>query len=203
MLLLIVIFLFFFPLQEQKGLNKIVLGLYPYEAVHPDDLGFKKGEKMKILEEWVYESESRLKFFRKDIVGLWNNTTHNLVNSSVRNQMWLDGSHSSESAVLASLPRPASSLKSVPFSNLQIFCFWQRTWVGQLIAFREHLFWASYWGVKGTDHIDGCNVFVFYFLSTKDTREVCSWTFLHDFRGPSLSDKVSDAHVQTKVSWKP
>ncbi|XP_075887701.1 tyrosine-protein kinase Lyn isoform X3 [Nelusetta ayraudi] len=38
-------------MEEQKGMNKIVLGLYPYEAVHPDDLGFKKGEKMKILEE--------------------------------------------------------------------------------------------------------------------------------------------------------
>uniref|UniRef100_A0A3Q3XQK5 Tyrosine-protein kinase n=1 Tax=Mola mola TaxID=94237 RepID=A0A3Q3XQK5_MOLML len=28
-----------------------MVGLYPYEAVHPDDLGFKKGEKMRILEE--------------------------------------------------------------------------------------------------------------------------------------------------------
>uniref|UniRef100_A0A3Q1HVT1 Tyrosine-protein kinase n=1 Tax=Anabas testudineus TaxID=64144 RepID=A0A3Q1HVT1_ANATE len=37
--------------QRQKGSNKIVVGLYPYDAVHPDDLGFKKGEKMKILEE--------------------------------------------------------------------------------------------------------------------------------------------------------
>uniref|UniRef100_A0A7N6AUB0 Tyrosine-protein kinase n=1 Tax=Anabas testudineus TaxID=64144 RepID=A0A7N6AUB0_ANATE len=36
---------------QQKGSNKIVVGLYPYDAVHPDDLGFKKGEKMKILEE--------------------------------------------------------------------------------------------------------------------------------------------------------
>lgn len=47
-----------FPLQEQKGTNKIVLGLYPYEAVHPDDLAFKKGEKMKVLEEWVSGSNS-------------------------------------------------------------------------------------------------------------------------------------------------
>uniref|UniRef100_A0A3Q0R6D6 Tyrosine-protein kinase n=1 Tax=Amphilophus citrinellus TaxID=61819 RepID=A0A3Q0R6D6_AMPCI len=38
-------------LTKQKGVNKIVIGLYPYEAVHPDDLGFKKGDKMKILEE--------------------------------------------------------------------------------------------------------------------------------------------------------
>uniref|UniRef100_A0A3Q0R6J9 Tyrosine-protein kinase n=1 Tax=Amphilophus citrinellus TaxID=61819 RepID=A0A3Q0R6J9_AMPCI len=36
---------------NQMGVNKIVIGLYPYEAVHPDDLGFKKGDKMKILEE--------------------------------------------------------------------------------------------------------------------------------------------------------
>lgn len=44
-----------FHLLEQKGSNKIVVGLYPYDAVHPDDLGFKKGEKMKILEEWVFK----------------------------------------------------------------------------------------------------------------------------------------------------
>lgn len=42
-----------FSLLEQNGVNKIVVGLYLYAAVHPDDLGFKKGEKMKILEEWV------------------------------------------------------------------------------------------------------------------------------------------------------
>ncbi|XP_030607300.1 tyrosine-protein kinase Lyn [Archocentrus centrarchus] len=41
----------FQKMEEQKGVNKIVIGLYPYEAVHPDDLGFKKGDKMKILEE--------------------------------------------------------------------------------------------------------------------------------------------------------
>lgn len=40
-----------FPLLEQMVVGKIMVGLYPYEAVHPDDLGFKKGEKMKILEE--------------------------------------------------------------------------------------------------------------------------------------------------------
>lgn len=44
---------FLFPISEQKGVGKIVVALFPYEAVHPDDLGFKKGEKMKILEEWV------------------------------------------------------------------------------------------------------------------------------------------------------
>lgn len=32
-----------------------MISLYPYEAIHPDDLGFKKGERMKILEEWVSE----------------------------------------------------------------------------------------------------------------------------------------------------
>lgn len=41
----------FQKMEEQKGVGKIVIGLYPYEAVHPDDLGFKKGDKMKILEE--------------------------------------------------------------------------------------------------------------------------------------------------------
>lgn len=41
----------FSPLSEQRARTKIVVGLYPYEAVHQDDLGFKKGEKMKILEE--------------------------------------------------------------------------------------------------------------------------------------------------------
>ncbi|XP_040910484.1 tyrosine-protein kinase Lyn isoform X1 [Toxotes jaculatrix] len=41
----------FQKLEEQRGVGKIVVGLYPYEAIHPDDLGFKKGEKMKVLEE--------------------------------------------------------------------------------------------------------------------------------------------------------
>ncbi|XP_054458089.1 tyrosine-protein kinase Lyn isoform X1 [Anoplopoma fimbria] len=41
----------FQKMEENRGVGKIVIGLYPYEAVHPDDLGFKKGEKMKILEE--------------------------------------------------------------------------------------------------------------------------------------------------------
>lgn len=39
------------PLLEQKGVGKIMVALYRYEAVHPDDLAFKKGEKMTILEE--------------------------------------------------------------------------------------------------------------------------------------------------------
>uniref|UniRef100_A0A673AZR9 Tyrosine-protein kinase n=1 Tax=Sphaeramia orbicularis TaxID=375764 RepID=A0A673AZR9_9TELE len=39
----------FQKMEEQGG--KIVVGLYVYEATHPDDLGFKKGEKMRILEE--------------------------------------------------------------------------------------------------------------------------------------------------------
>ncbi|XP_068458065.1 tyrosine-protein kinase Lyn [Clinocottus analis] len=41
----------FQKMEEQSGVGKVVIGLYPYEAVHPDDLGFKKGEKMTILEE--------------------------------------------------------------------------------------------------------------------------------------------------------
>nr|XP_020460226.1 tyrosine-protein kinase Lyn-like isoform X1 [Monopterus albus] len=41
----------FQKMEEQRKVDKIVVGLYPYEATHPDDLGFKKGEKMRILEE--------------------------------------------------------------------------------------------------------------------------------------------------------
>lgn len=37
--------------QKMEGAEKIVVALYAFEAMHPDDLGFKKGEKMKILEE--------------------------------------------------------------------------------------------------------------------------------------------------------
>lgn len=91
-------------------MNKIVLGLFPYEAVHPDDLGFKKGEKMKILEEWVYESDRRFYcccFFSFKI-------THYLVNSYIRNQTWLAGAHCSVSSPLPPLP-----FKSQPFSFLQ------------------------------------------------------------------------------------
>ncbi|XP_048866896.1 tyrosine-protein kinase Lyn-like isoform X2 [Brienomyrus brachyistius] len=36
---------------EKGNSGKIVVAVYPYEAVHPDDLGFKKGEKLKVLEE--------------------------------------------------------------------------------------------------------------------------------------------------------
>uniref|UniRef100_A0A1A8DHB3 Tyrosine-protein kinase n=1 Tax=Nothobranchius kadleci TaxID=1051664 RepID=A0A1A8DHB3_NOTKA len=38
-------------MEEQKGSGKVVVGLYPYAATHPDDLGFKKGEKMVVLGE--------------------------------------------------------------------------------------------------------------------------------------------------------
>ncbi|XP_053293197.1 tyrosine-protein kinase Lyn [Pleuronectes platessa] len=41
----------FQKLEEQTTVGKIVVGLYPYKAVHPDDLAFKKGEKMIVLEE--------------------------------------------------------------------------------------------------------------------------------------------------------
>lgn len=34
---------------EEQG--DIVIALYPYDGIHPDDLSFKKGEKMKVLEE--------------------------------------------------------------------------------------------------------------------------------------------------------
>ncbi|XP_036412019.1 tyrosine-protein kinase Lyn isoform X1 [Colossoma macropomum] len=41
----------FQKMEEQSEQGKIVVALYPYEAIHPDDLGFKKGEKLKVLEE--------------------------------------------------------------------------------------------------------------------------------------------------------
>ncbi|XP_050984540.1 tyrosine-protein kinase Lyn isoform X1 [Labeo rohita] len=37
--------------QKMEEKEKIAIALYPYEAIHADDLGFKKGEKLKILEE--------------------------------------------------------------------------------------------------------------------------------------------------------
>ncbi|XP_031418675.1 tyrosine-protein kinase Lyn isoform X2 [Clupea harengus] len=40
-----------FQIEEQKERDKIVIALYPYEAIHADDLGFKKGEKLRVLEE--------------------------------------------------------------------------------------------------------------------------------------------------------
>eukprot|EP00064_Thunnus_orientalis_P005849 superscaffoldBa00000590_g5863 len=49
----------FQKMEEQSGAGKIVVSLYPYEAVHQDDLGFKKGEKMKILEEWFFKDITR------------------------------------------------------------------------------------------------------------------------------------------------
>ncbi|XP_077471699.1 tyrosine-protein kinase Lyn isoform X1 [Stigmatopora argus] len=42
-------------MDEQHKIGKIVVGLYPYKAVHQEDLGFSKGEKMRVLEahgEW-------------------------------------------------------------------------------------------------------------------------------------------------------
>ncbi|KAF5908958.1 tyrosine-protein kinase Lyn-like isoform X1, partial [Clarias magur] len=41
----------FQQMEEQQEHGKIVVSLYAYEAIHQDDLGFKKGEKMKVLEE--------------------------------------------------------------------------------------------------------------------------------------------------------
>lgn len=34
---------------EEHGL--IVVALYPYDGLHEDDLSFKKGEKLKVIEE--------------------------------------------------------------------------------------------------------------------------------------------------------
>ncbi|XP_034981080.1 tyrosine-protein kinase Lyn isoform X1 [Zootoca vivipara] len=36
---------------EEKEHQDLVVALYPYDGIHEDDLSFKKGEKMKILEE--------------------------------------------------------------------------------------------------------------------------------------------------------
>ncbi|KAG9355216.1 hypothetical protein JZ751_000054 [Albula glossodonta] len=41
----------FQKMEEQSETGKIVIALYPYDAIHRDDLGFKKGEKLKVLEE--------------------------------------------------------------------------------------------------------------------------------------------------------
>ncbi|CAN9503330.1 unnamed protein product [Ophioblennius macclurei] len=41
----------FQKMEEENRVSKIVIALYPYDAMDADDLGFKKGEKMKILEE--------------------------------------------------------------------------------------------------------------------------------------------------------
>uniref|UniRef100_A0A8C2DL18 Tyrosine-protein kinase n=1 Tax=Cyprinus carpio TaxID=7962 RepID=A0A8C2DL18_CYPCA len=40
------LFIYFYTEKE-----KIAIALYPYDAIHADDLGFKKGEKLQILEE--------------------------------------------------------------------------------------------------------------------------------------------------------
>lgn len=37
--------------QHMEGSCKVVIALYQYQAMHRDDLGFKKGDKMEILEE--------------------------------------------------------------------------------------------------------------------------------------------------------
>lgn len=42
------LYLLFLDPEEQ---GDIVVALYPYDGIHPDDLSFKKGEKMKVLEE--------------------------------------------------------------------------------------------------------------------------------------------------------
>uniref|UniRef100_A0A8C8GIT4 Tyrosine-protein kinase n=1 Tax=Oncorhynchus tshawytscha TaxID=74940 RepID=A0A8C8GIT4_ONCTS len=41
----------FMKMEEQSESGKIVIALYPYDAKHKDDLGFKKGERLKVLEE--------------------------------------------------------------------------------------------------------------------------------------------------------
>uniref|UniRef100_A0A4W5M2B7 Tyrosine-protein kinase n=1 Tax=Hucho hucho TaxID=62062 RepID=A0A4W5M2B7_9TELE len=41
----------FMKMEEQSESGKIVIALYPYDAKHNDDLGFKKGDRLKVLEE--------------------------------------------------------------------------------------------------------------------------------------------------------
>lgn len=36
--------------------ESVAIALYDYEAIHEGDLGFKKGDRLKILEEWVDQS---------------------------------------------------------------------------------------------------------------------------------------------------
>uniref|UniRef100_A0A4W5JMG4 Tyrosine-protein kinase n=1 Tax=Hucho hucho TaxID=62062 RepID=A0A4W5JMG4_9TELE len=38
-------------MEEQSESGKIAIAIYPYDAIHAEDLGFKKGEKLKVLEE--------------------------------------------------------------------------------------------------------------------------------------------------------
>nr|DBA24288.1 TPA: hypothetical protein GDO54_011965 [Pyxicephalus adspersus] len=40
-----------FPTRETEETGNIVVALYPYQGIHQDDLTFKKGEKLKVLEE--------------------------------------------------------------------------------------------------------------------------------------------------------
>uniref|UniRef100_A0AAY4A7P1 Tyrosine-protein kinase n=1 Tax=Denticeps clupeoides TaxID=299321 RepID=A0AAY4A7P1_9TELE len=49
----------FQKMEEQKDSDKIVLALYPYDGMQPEDLGFKKGERMQVLEEWFFKDISR------------------------------------------------------------------------------------------------------------------------------------------------
>ncbi|XP_054840553.1 tyrosine-protein kinase Lyn isoform X3 [Eublepharis macularius] len=41
----------FFPEAEEKEFHSIVVALYAYDGLHEDDLSFKKGEKITVLEE--------------------------------------------------------------------------------------------------------------------------------------------------------
>lgn len=44
--------LFSFLLSDHAAVGEnITMALYDYEAIHEGDLGFKKGDKLKILEE--------------------------------------------------------------------------------------------------------------------------------------------------------
>lgn len=40
-----------FQTKDPEEQGDIVVALYPYDGIHQDDLSFKKGEKMKVLEE--------------------------------------------------------------------------------------------------------------------------------------------------------
>ncbi|KAF3822471.1 hypothetical protein GH733_007845 [Mirounga leonina] len=48
-----------FQTKDPEEQGDIVVALYPYDGIHPDDLSFKKGEKMKVLEEWFFKDITR------------------------------------------------------------------------------------------------------------------------------------------------
>lgn len=50
------------------------------------------------------------------------------------------------------------------------------------------------------EHVNKCKVFMFYFFSTKALKQSLQLSVLSRLWGTSLSDVVSDSHVQTKAA---